>query len=170
VNLVTNPGYESGTNSFFSNNGANYPVTADTVAPIGGTRSAYVVRAGTMNTTVASGYIAPTINTSKFSVTEGQPITYGYSVKTDTPGLTVNTKWNWYDSGSVQIPAPTNVQVASTVAGQIYRVSEVGIPPVGAVTAWPQLLVTKATIAVGGEKIWYDYATVENGTTDGSWF
>jgi hypothetical protein len=31
-------------------------------------------------------------------------------------------------------------------------------------------LVTKATIAVGGEKIWYDYATVENGTTDGSWF
>jgi uncharacterized protein YcfL len=171
VNLATNPGYESGTNSIQTGSIPTYVLSADTVSPIGGSRSALFTKSATVSSTIAQVLCNIGAVNVKIPVTEGQPITGGLSIKTDTANAQVTTRWFWYDSGSVLTQGAATTRYTGMVAGQVYRVTETGTPPPGTVTAYFCVTVVMGSgNTVGGEKAWADYLTLENGTTDGSWF
>jgi hypothetical protein len=170
TNLAVNPGYESGTNSFFSNFGTFYAISADTVAPISGVRSALLTRQVAGASTTIAGWLLST-GAAKIPVTPGQPITGGVSIKTDVANAQIRTRWYWYDAGSVLTSTPSVIRVAAATPGQVYRVTETGTPLANSVTAYFVIEVTNAIgNTVGGEKVWADMLTLEYGTTDGSWF
>jgi len=128
-----------------------------------------LTRGGTMSTTVGAIH-GVTSTYAQFPVTAGQPFTAGMSVKTSVAGAIIYTRWLWYDTGMVLTAATPLVKVANTVAGQVYRVADTGIPIPGTTSAFFQVLITQATNTVGGELMWGDLLTLENGATDGSWF
>jgi hypothetical protein len=169
--LATNSNYESGVNCYNSNNAASYPVTADTVSPILGARSAVTIRTGTLNTAVSSINCTPGDSTTKFPVVAGQPVTGALSTKTDVANAVIYTRWYWYDAGLVQTQGAATIRQASAAVGQVYRVVETGTPPANMVSAQFVVSVfTSGANCVGGEKVWYDQLVVETGITDGSWF
>jgi hypothetical protein len=169
TNQAINPGYESGNNCINTADGSRYAITADTVAPIGGTKSALFTRIGPLNTTIAQIIGTNGSIVSKIPVTEGQPITGGLSVKTDQANASVTTRWYWYDSGNTLTAGTPTIRVTGLAANTVIRVVETGTPPSGAVTAWFVVtVITGSGNCVGGEKAWADLLTLEYGTTDGS--
>lgn len=172
VNFATNSGYESGTDCFFSNNGSLYPITGDIVAPIAGARSAMTTRTTTsLNLTVTSMLLTSSTLAARFPVTVGIPVTCGVSLKTDTANTKFQARWVWYDSGGSPTNEAYSDKVANATPGQVYRVVTISTPPVGTVTATLTVqIVLNSGNCVGGEKVWADQLTLENGTTDGSWF
>jgi hypothetical protein len=172
VNLATNPGYESGTANIFSNAGSIYVPSAETVAPIGGTRSILFTRAASPATSMIASIVITTQPTQvNFPVTAGQPITGAISIKTDVANAVIRTCWYWYDASSVLTQGTRTIRVAAATPGTVYRVVDNGTPLADTVKAFFIVEVsTSGGNVVGGEKVWADYLTLENGTTDGSWF
>ena len=173
TNLATNPGYEVGNGSIYSGSTGNYLLTADTTAPIAGTRSALLTRAGTMSNVVAqiTGYVAGQSAAGRLPVTPGQICTGALSVKTDVPSATIATRWYWYDASSVLTQGPETVRATGVTAGQIYRVTETGTAPAGSASALLVVFIrTPSGNAVAGQRVWADMLTLEYGTTDGSYF
>lgn len=170
TNLASNPGYEAGTNSILSGSGANYVISADTVAPIAGTQSALFTRfVGLVSSTVAQ--ILCTGTNTQFTVTAGQPVTGGLAVKTDVANAIISTRWYWYDVGNALTVGAATTKVAAAAANQVYRVVDTAVPPVGTVKAYFVVTVnTSGANCVGGERVWADQLTLENGITDGSFF
>lgn len=161
TNLATNPGYEIGTGSITSAF-SDYAAGVETVAPISGTRSFLTTRGGTISGNVISGILCST-GAVRIPVTVGVPIYGAASVKTDQANAIIKTRCNWYDASTVLTAGPETTRVASAIAGQVYRVSEVGIPPPTTVTAYLRInIYTSGAAVVGGEKAWADQLMIVN--------
>jgi hypothetical protein len=170
TNLVTNPGYEVGTACFASNSGSVYPVTADTTAPIAGTRSAMSTRqAANPNNTAMSCYFGPV--TGKYPVTPGVPVTWSISWKTDVAGTVFNAFLYWYDAANVRISTSPTVQSPPAVYGVTQRLVVKAVPPANAVGCWAgATAVVQGSITTEGQRVWMDLQVFENADTDGSYF
>jgi len=173
TNRALNPGYEVGNSCYLSNNGASYPVTADTAAPIAGTRSAITIRTtSSPGITVTSVYFAET-GSVKTPVTAGQQLTVALSVKTDVDDASVQTRFYWYDAGGTLLPDGVFIgRVPVTVAGQVYRVVSTDTAPATAASGRVALIVNRngGVFIVGGERVWMDELVIEYGDTGGSYF
>lgn len=171
TNLATNPGYEIGTGSILTGSSGNYVISGDTTAPIAGPRSALLTRAGNTSTIVAQILCTTGAAGTKISVTAGQPITAGLTVKTDVANGRLSVRWFWYDSVGTLTQGASTTLVPEMVAGATYRAISTGVPPAGTVSAWYVVYVnTPSGNVVGGERVWADQLTIESGTTDGSYF
>lgn len=170
TNLATNPGYEAGGSSILTGSGSTYLQTADTTAPISGSRSSLFTRADP-NPSSTIAQVLCTGTTAKLPVTPGQPVTGGLSIKTDVANAQVLTRWYWYDAGNVLTAGPITYRYTKMNAGQVYRCVETATPPAGTVTAYFVVQVQTASgNSVTGQRVWADMLTLEYGTTDGSYF
>lgn len=159
TNAVPNPALEGGSlTGWLTISTPTYPLTLDTTAPISGTQSAMTTRSATSPGVVASGMALQLgSGTTYFPATPGVPITSSVEVKAELAGRRIRLYYQWFDAALTPTSSAVILAVASTVAGQVYRVAITDTPIAGTVTARLRVEVSLAAgNATTGERAWYD--------------
>jgi lysophospholipase L1-like esterase len=157
INIATNPGYESGTNSFASSNTGLYVPTTESTAPLFGTKSLLTTRASTLSNIISAVLLTSGASASRTPCTAGQAIFGAVTVKTEVYNARIATSWFWYDAASGLTQGTETTRYSNVTPNTLYRVSEVGIPPAGTVTCiFVVRVYTNSGNCAVGDKVWFD--------------
>jgi hypothetical protein len=158
TNRAQNPNVETNSLGWFSNDAAQWAISASTSSPIAGTRSALSVKTATVSVSAASlyltGELAGALN--GISVTPGVPITYAVSIKAQRASrrATGYVAWRTAANGALSTSPATSLTLTANVTGRlVVRVT----PPAGAAFGFLVLSVDSTSgNAVTGEEVRFD--------------
>jgi hypothetical protein len=162
TNLVQNPGVETNTLGWYSNDASKYPISSDATAPISGVASVMATRAaGTLNNFAASMYLTGGLSAAitAIPVVPGVPITWSLDVKAELAGRQSRIGVWFRDEAGVAVGGGVYPPSYTTLtAGVVSRMLTTATPPAGAAFAY--IGVDVSTVSAGnatvGERVWFD--------------